>query len=89
MKQYNIFGEIDVLDIDEGEFFVKKNLTERETKKIEVMNHLQKKGSITVLEAQNIFKVENLSNIIGKFRKQGLAIETKKKKNKQTKYVLL
>ena len=46
------------------------------TQKAEVLNYLKEKGSITSMEAFNLFGATRLSAIIFSLRKQGICIAT-------------
>ena len=78
MKQYNIFGSIDELELIDDEFKIIKTTTMKKkiTQVEEVLNHLIKFGEITSWEAIQNYRITRLSDKIYLLRKKGFNIAT-------------
>ena len=78
MKQYNIFGDIDHIELIDNEFTIIKTTTmeKKKTQVEKVLNHLIKFGTITSWEAIQTYRITRLSDKIYLLRKKGINIST-------------
>ena len=81
MKQYNIFGSIDEVELINDEFKTIKMMIPK-TQKEEVLKHLITFGTITSLEAIRDYNITRLADRIYQLRKEGFNISSELKKFK-------
>ena len=78
MKQYNIFGNIDELELIDNQFKIINMIPK--TQKEEVLLHLITYRTITSLEAIKMYNITRLADKIYQLRKEGFNISSTLKK---------
>lgn len=77
MKQYNIFGNIDEVELIDDEFKIIKTTMKKKISQVEkVLYHLMTFGTITSWEAIQTYRITRLSDKIYLLRRKGFNIET-------------